>query len=113
MTTQMFKSSNAQLSKPSIEVYGRDYIFFKNLGIMRPLDIQAKPVNRFFTAYDIGEEKNIKHSLAFFKGRAIVYSKLGIFQATDCIYTDKAEMLYYYDNHANVHFPQIVKKLAS
>lgn len=67
---------------------------------------------RTLTAKDTnGKLQN--YSLVFENGHAIFENTSEHFRANNYLYMDEFEMLYYYEFHAEVHFPQIVDKLAS
>jgi len=55
----------------------------------------------------------IKVGIAFSESYAMIVHDHGCHKANSRVYQDEAEMLYYYDNHANVHFPQVTRKINS
>jgi len=69
-------------------------------------------VKREFARAD-GYSGNITHvGLAFIDGIAVEVAKCGCYRANGRKYDSEAEMLYYFDNHQNVHFPQVLSNFS-
>lgn len=70
---------------------------------------------RLFTKEDGFSGKIIECGLAFDSesGAAIEVSDAGCFRANTALYKTEKEMLYFFDHHRKVHFPQVLQVVYS
>jgi len=66
---------------------------------------------RKFTRANGYSGKTVEIGLAFVNGQAMEVGKCGYWVANNYKYVREEEMLYYYDNHRRVHFPQAIENV--
>jgi len=69
-------------------------------------------IKRRFVVHDGYTGKQTTLGLAFVDGCAVAVADCGCFRFNAYRYADEVSMLYYFDNHASVHFPALLRKIA-
>ena len=67
-----------------------------------------KNIRRTYTVKDGYNGKTAKVGLAFFEGSSLEVADCGCYRANGYKYASEQELLYYFDNHKNTHFPQAI-----
>lgn len=76
-------------------------------------DEMCRRIVRRYRRYDGYNGKTLAVGLAYCDGMAIEVAPCGYYRANAYKYADEAEMLYYFDHHPKVHFPQAQQNLSS
>ena len=67
-------------------------------------------IKRQFTRLDGYAGDQITVGLSFVDGLAVEVSECGCYRSNARNYASESEMLYYFDHHQNVHFPQVIRQ---
>lgn len=65
-------------------------------------------VKRTYRVVDEFNGHTAQVGLAFVNGRAIEVADCGCYGANTTPYASEEEMLYHFDSHRSVHFPQVI-----